>query len=71
MNRTRCAASRAGWAIPLLFVLVGCSDSTSPTGLTVFGGPDNPAPDGSYTASIISENGIASRWAVWNGISPW
>lgn len=72
MNATRCAAHRAGWAIPLLFVLAACSDSTSPTGLTVFGGPDNPAPDGSYTAPILSENGIASLEPVTlGGVEQW
>jgi pimeloyl-ACP methyl ester carboxylesterase len=72
MNRMRCAAFRAGWAFPLLFVLAGCSDSTSPAGLTVFGGPDNPAPDGSYTAPILSENGVASLEPVMlGGVEQW
>lgn len=44
-------------------LLTACSDSgptDPPDGLTVFGGPTNPARDGSYTEAIRAENGIAS-----------
>jgi pimeloyl-ACP methyl ester carboxylesterase len=44
-------------------LLIACSDSgptDPPDGLTVFGGPTNPARDGSYTEAIRAENGIAS-----------
>ena len=58
-----------------LFLLVACSDS-GPTGpaddSNVFGGPDNPARDGSYTEAIVSENGIASlEPMVIGGVEQW
>jgi pimeloyl-ACP methyl ester carboxylesterase len=56
-------------------ILVGCSDSTTtgPSGgVTVFGGPDDPARDGSYTEAIVSENGIASLEPVTlGGVEQW
>ena len=56
-------------------LLVGCSDS-GPTGPSVdpnvHGGPDNPARDGSYTAAIVSENGIAAlEPVVIGGVEQW
>ena len=58
-----------------LVLLAACSDS-GPTGLAdnsnVHGGPDNPARDGSYTAAIVSENGIAAlEPVVIGGVEQW
>ena len=56
-------------------LLTACSDSgpTAPSdGLTVFGGPTNPARDGSYTEAIRAENGIASlEPVVIGGVEQW
>jgi pimeloyl-ACP methyl ester carboxylesterase len=58
--------------ISLLPALAGCSDSTSPAALRVFGGPNDPAPDGSYTDAIVSPNGIASLEPVTlGGVEQW
>lgn len=57
-----------------LAVLAGCggSDSTGPPDPTVHGGPANPAPDGSYTEAIVSENGVASLEPVrLGGVEQW
>jgi pimeloyl-ACP methyl ester carboxylesterase len=55
----------------LVTILAACSDPVS-TGDRVFGGPENPARDGSYTAAITSENGIASLEPVLlGGVEQW
>ena len=56
-------------------LLAACSNSgpTVPSDdSNVFGGPDNPARDGSYTEAIVSENGIASlEPVVIGGVEQW
>ncbi len=49
--------------VAFLAVVISCSTGTEPAE-TVKGGPDNPAPDGSYTEAITSQNGIASLETV-------
>ncbi len=57
--------------LALVTTLAACSDPVS-TGDEVFGGPENPARDGSYTAAIVSENGIASLEPVMlGGVEQW
>ena len=64
-------------ALAILVLVAGCSDSSEPVTppapeLTVFGGPDNPASDGSYTAEIVSVNGIATLETVsLGGVDQW
>jgi pimeloyl-ACP methyl ester carboxylesterase len=72
MNRARWGlATTAGVAV-LLLATGGCGDSTAPSDPNVHGGPDNPAPDGSYTEAIISPNGIASLEPVTlGGVQQW
>jgi len=55
-----------------LLLFTGCSNSTAPPEATVHGGPNNPASDGSYTAEIVSDNGIASLETVrLGGVDQW
>ena len=49
MNSARWALATAAAVAMLLLATSGCGDSTSPSNPDVHGGPDNPAPDGSYT----------------------
>ena len=48
--------------VPLttLLTLPACSDHGTDPSDTFVGGPEHPASDGSYTAAIYSENGVAS-----------
>lgn len=55
--------SRAPILVAFLAVFLSCSSGTEPT-VTVKGGAENPAPDGSYTEAITSSNGIASLETV-------
>jgi pimeloyl-ACP methyl ester carboxylesterase len=72
MKRTRYAVATAAGVAMLLLATSGCSDSTSPSDPNVHGGPDNPAPDGSYTEAIVSPNGIASLEPVTlGGVQQW
>ncbi|KPJ85990.1 MAG: hypothetical protein AMS18_15905 [Gemmatimonas sp. SG8_17] len=55
----------------LVALLAACSDPVS-TGDDIFGGPENPARDGSYTAAIVSEKGVASLEPVMlGGVEQW
>jgi pimeloyl-ACP methyl ester carboxylesterase len=55
----------------LAALLAGCGDPVS-TGEEVHGGPGNPARDGSYTAAITSETGVASLEPVaLGGVEQW
>ena len=65
------ARRRRRLTVGLTLVLLACGDADGP-GDTVFGGPDNPAPDGSYTEAITSANGIASLEPVLlGGVEQW
>jgi len=60
-----------GLAVTLL-AACGGPTSTAPPDPNVHGGPTNPAPDGSYTEAIVSENGIASLEPVMlGGVEQW
>jgi pimeloyl-ACP methyl ester carboxylesterase len=55
----------------LVTILGACSDPVS-TEDEFVGGPENPARDGSYTAAIVSQNGIASLEPVMlGGVEQW
>jgi pimeloyl-ACP methyl ester carboxylesterase len=55
----------------LVTLLAACGDPVS-TGDGVHGGPENPARDGSYTAAIVSETGVASLEPVMlGGVEQW
>lgn len=76
MNRPRYADLIVFSVITVLVFIAGCSDSNDPVEPpvpvpTVYGGPDNPASDGSFTAEIVSANGIAALETVpLGGIDP-
>ena len=58
-------------ALGLAALLAACGDPVS-SGVAVHGGPENPARDGSYTAAIVSQNGIASLEPVMlGGVEQW
>ncbi len=58
-------------AVGLATLLAACGDPVS-SGEAVHGGPENPARDGSYTAAIVSQNGIASLEPVMlGGVEQW
>ncbi len=66
-SRARKMVTTAGLAA----LLAGCGDPVS-TGEEVHGGPGNPARDGSYTAAITSETGVASLEPVaLGGVEQW
>jgi len=53
-------------------ILVACSSGTGPGEDAVHGGPDNPAPDGSYTEAVTNPNGIASLEPITlGGVEQW
>ncbi len=55
----------------LVTILGACSDPVS-TEDEYVGGPENPARDGSYTAAIVSQNGVASLEPVMlGGVEQW
>jgi pimeloyl-ACP methyl ester carboxylesterase len=55
----------------LTLMVAACSDPVS-VEEKVFGGPENPARDGSYTAAIVSVNGVASLEPVMlGGVEQW
>jgi hypothetical protein len=63
---------RATGLIGLLTILVSCEPGTDPGESPAHGGPENPAPDGSYTEVITSPNGIASLEPVTlGGVEQW
>ncbi len=75
MKRSLSGVTSSALGLLTAALLVGCSDSTStdpPDNPNLHGGPTNPAPDGSYTEAIVSENGIASlEPVVLGGVEQW
>lgn len=57
--------------LAFLTLPLACEGGVEPE-TTVHGGPDNPAPDGSYTEAVVSPNGIASLEPVTlGGVEQW